>query len=81
MLLQEHSNSPAGLSRVLLSLLMIMDDRDLFYHFSDEEDREDALMARAHDRWEQLGGGTARRALCLNFICNLLVDDAAGVML
>ena len=32
---------------------------DLFYHFSDEEDEEDALLDRAFDRWEQTGGGSA----------------------
>ena len=32
---------------------------DIFYHFSDEEDVEDALLDRAFDRWEQLGGGSA----------------------
>ena len=32
---------------------------DIFYHFSDEEDGEDALLDRAFDRWEQLGGGSA----------------------
>ena len=31
----------------------------LFYHFSDEGDGEDALL----DRWEQLGGGSARSPL------------------
>ena len=31
----------------------------LFYHFSDEEDGEDALLYR----WEQLGGGSARSSL------------------
>ena len=60
-LAREDSNSIAGWSRVSLSLLMIMDDRDLFYHFSDEEDGEDALLARAYDRWAQLGGGPASR--------------------
>ena len=36
---------------------------NLFYHFSDEEDGEDALLDRAFDRWEQLGGGSARGPL------------------
>ena len=36
---------------------------DLFYHFSDDEDGEDALLDRAFDRWEQLGGGSARSPL------------------
>ena len=36
---------------------------DLFYHFSDEDDDEDALLDRAFDRWEQLGGGSARGPL------------------
>ena len=44
-----------------------MDDRDLFYHFSDEEDGEDALLARAYDRWAQLGGGPARRGPLFEF--------------
>ena len=35
---------------------------DLFYHFSDE-DEEDALLDRACDRWEQLGGGSVRGPL------------------
>ena len=29
------------------------------YHFSDEEDGEDAILARAFERWEQIGGGAA----------------------
>ena len=29
------------------------------YHFSDEEDGEDALLNRAFDWWEQMGGGSA----------------------
>ena len=44
-----------------------MDDRDLFYHFSDEEDGEDALLARAYDRWAQLGGGPASRGPLFEF--------------
>ena len=36
---------------------------DLLYHFSDEDDDEDALLDRAFDRWEQLGGGPARGPL------------------
>ncbi|CAH3150480.1 unnamed protein product, partial [Porites evermanni] len=36
---------------------------DLLYHFSDEDDDEDALFDRAFDRWEQLGGGSARGPL------------------
>ena len=79
-LVREHSNWPAGLSRVSLSLLMVMDDRDLFYHFSDEEYGKDALLARAYDRWAQLGGGPARRGPLFEFKCRLLADDAAGVM-
>ena len=35
---------------------------NLFYHFSDE-DGEDALLDRAYDRWEQLGGGLVRGPL------------------
>ena len=30
------------------------------YHFSDEDDDEDTLLDRAYERWEQLGGGSAR---------------------
>ena len=33
------------------------------YHFTDEDDDEDALLDRAFDRWEQLGGGSARGPL------------------
>ena len=36
---------------------------DLLYHFSDEGDDEDALLDRAFDRWEQMGGGSARGPL------------------
>ena len=36
---------------------------DLLYHFSDEDDDEDALLDRAFDQWEQLGGGSARGPL------------------
>ena len=36
---------------------------DLLYHFSDEDDDEDALWDRAFDQWEQLGGGSARGPL------------------
>ena len=36
---------------------------DVFYHFSDEEEGEDALLARAFDRWEQLEGGFTRGQL------------------
>ena len=36
---------------------------DILYHFSDEEDGEDALLDRAFDRWEQLRGGSARGPL------------------
>ena len=36
---------------------------DLLYHFSDKDDGEDALLDRALDRWEQLGGGSARGPL------------------
>ena len=40
---------------------MIRDDRDLFYHFSDEEDGEEAVLGPAYERWAQLGGGPVRR--------------------
>ena len=36
---------------------------EILYHFSDEEDGEEALLDRAFDRWEQLGGGSARGPL------------------
>ena len=36
---------------------------DRWYHFSDEDEDEDALLDRAFDRWEQLGGGSARGPL------------------
>ena len=36
---------------------------DIFYHFSNEEDGEDALLDKAFDRWEQLGGGSVRGPL------------------
>ena len=45
---------------------------DLLYHFSDEEDDEDALLDRAFDRWEQMGGGSAGGPL-FQFIILLLV--------
>ena len=31
---------------------------DLLYHFSEEDNDEDALLDRAFDRWEQMGGGS-----------------------
>ena len=31
---------------------------DIFYHFSDEENEEDALLDRAFYRWEHIGGGS-----------------------
>ena len=38
---------------------------DLLYHFTDEDDDEDALLEGAYDRWEQLGGAAAARGpLC-----------------
>ena len=52
---------------------------DLLYHFSDEDDDEDALLDRAFDQWEQLGAAPPE-ALSFNSICNLLADDAAGAM-
>jgi len=36
---------------------------DPWYHFSDEDDDEDALLDRAYDRWEQVGGAAARGPL------------------
>lgn len=34
-----------------------MDNADDYYHFSDEEEGEDAILNHAFDRWEQMGGG------------------------
>ena len=36
-----------------------------WYHFSDDE--EDALLDRAYDRWEQLGGAAAARGPLFQF--------------
>ena len=36
---------------------------ELLYHFSDEEDDEDALLDQAFVWWEQMGGGSARGPL------------------
>ena len=36
---------------------------DRWYHFSDEEENEDAFLDRAYDRWEQLRGAAARGPL------------------
>ena len=52
---------------------------NLLYHFSDEDDDEDALLDRAFDRWEQWEVPPPPEALSFNSICNLLADDAAGV--
>ena len=38
---------------------------DRWYHFSDDE--EDALLDRAYDRWEQLGGAAATRGPLFQF--------------
>ena len=38
---------------------------DRWYHFSDDE--EDALLDRAYDRWEQLGGAAAARGPLFQF--------------
>ena len=38
---------------------------DHWYHFSDED--EDALLNRAYDRWEQLGGAAAARGPLFQF--------------
>ena len=40
---------------------------DRWYHFSDEEEEEDALLDRAYDRWEQLGGAAAARSPLFEF--------------
>ena len=40
---------------------------DFGYHFSDEEEEEDALLDRAYDRWEQLGGAAAARGPLFQF--------------
>ena len=47
---------------------------DNLYHFSDEDEDEDALLNGAYDRWEQLGGGSSRDPL-FQFT---MADDAAG---
>ena len=39
---------------------------DAWYHLSDD-DEEDALLDRACDRWEQLGGGAAARGPLFQF--------------
>ena len=39
---------------------------DHWYHFSDDEE-EDALLDRAYDRWEQLGGAAAARGPLFQF--------------
>ena len=36
---------------------------DRWYHFSDEDEDEDALLDRALDQWDQLGGGSAQGPL------------------
>ena len=36
---------------------------EILYHFSDEEDGEHALLDRAFDRWQQVGGSSARGPL------------------
>ena len=41
---------------------------DFGYHFGDEEEEEDALLDRAYDRWEQLGGAAAARGPLFQFI-------------
>ena len=43
-------------------IFLVMAD-DLFYHVSDEDDGEDALLDRSFNRWEQMGGGSARGPL------------------
>ena len=40
---------------------------DLLYHFSDEDEDEDALLDRAFDQWEQLGGAGAARGPLFQF--------------
>ena len=39
---------------------------DPWYHFSDD-DEEDALLDRAYDRWEQMGGAAAARGPLFQF--------------
>ena len=38
---------------------------DRWYHFSDDE--EDALLDRAYDRWQQLGGAVTARGPLFQF--------------
>ena len=40
---------------------------DPCYHFSDEEENEDALLDRAYDRWEQLGSAAAAHGPLFQF--------------
>ena len=40
---------------------------DDWYRFSDEEENEDALLDRAYDWWEQLGGAAATRGPLFQF--------------
>ena len=40
---------------------------DPWYPFSDDDDEEDALLNRAYDRWEQLGGAAAARGPLFQF--------------
>ena len=42
------------------------------YPFSDESEEEDALLNRAYDRWEQLGGAAAARGPLFQFTMQLI---------
>ena len=49
----------ASVSRGKIQIVPSAMAGDIFYHFSDEEDEEDALLDRAFYRWEHIGGGSA----------------------
>lgn len=49
-------------AREIQILSSVMAD-DSGYHFSEEEEEEDALLDRAYDGWEQMGGAAARGPL------------------
>ena len=55
-------NKSQHLARKIQIVSSVVAD-EILYHFSDEDEDEDALLDRAFDRWEQLGGGSARGPL------------------
>ena len=48
----------ASVSRGKIQIVPSAMAGDIFYHFSDEENEEDALLDRAFYRWEHIGGGS-----------------------